>query len=204
MAITIIRQLFVALAALQAIYVATVVALYLDLRSKIRFPVPRLLVHIGAFVLIYHGYQKLIEPETLRMLLPLQKGHGSLFPTAQTILPPLIEQALPLVLESIRLILTVAAQISIIDKLLYIVSCCRIPFILTIGIVSAMATAGALVLYTAISGPQWRIAQLQANLQKLDTYVVDPLAAILLFLTVIAGIMAVQALVTHIRRRRTK
>jgi len=204
MDITIVRQLFVALAALQAIYVGTVVALYLDLRSKIRFPVPRLLVHIGTFVIIYASYQKLIEPETLQFLLPLRRSHGNLFPSAQTILPPLIEQALPLVLESIRLILTIAAQISIIDKLFYIVSCCRIPFVLAIGIVSAMTATGALVLYTAISGPQWRITQLLGNLQKLETYVVDPLAAILLFLTVIAGIMALQQIATHIRRHYTK
>ena len=204
MTLNLIRQLFVALAALQGIYVATVVALYLDLRSKIHFPITRLFIHLGTFVVIYAAYQKLIEPETLRMLLPLERGHGGLFPSAQTILPPLVEQALPLVFQSIRFILTIAAQISIIDKLLYIVSYCRIPFLITVGVVSAIAATGAMVLYTAISGPQWRIQQMLTNIQQLETYAVDPLAVILMFLTVIAGMLAVKKVATAIRRRRTK
>jgi len=203
MAIALIRQLFLALAVLQAIYFATIVALYLDLRSRIYFPVARLFINLSAFVIIYQAYQQLIEPGTLRILLPLETGR-SFFPSAQTMLPPLVEQALPLVLESLRLMLTVAAQVSIIDKLFYIVSCCRIPFLLTVGIVSALAATGAMVLSIGVSGPQWRIEQTMANLSYVDTYVIDPLAAILLFLTTVAGTMALQALAAYIRQRQTK
>jgi len=197
----IIRQLFLALAALQGIYAIIVIALYLDLRSKIYYPIPRLIIHLCVFIFIFHVYQWLTEVETLEFLLPLHRKH-TLIPSPRSMLPPLVAQALPLVLESIRLLLTIAAQISIIDKLLYIVSRCRIPFPLVIGFVSAMATMGAMVLYITINKPVWHIQETLANMEKIETYLIEPLGAILLFLTVFAGIMGIKAIVHHIQERK--
>ena len=190
-----VRRLLLATATLQAVYVLIVVGIYHDLTSRIHFPILRLLATFVVFGLIFNWYETLLEPETIHALLPFQSG---------SVRHAFIAQVMPLVLESIRVLLVTSAQISVIDKLLYIVARWRIPQTIAIGIAAAMAATGALVIYTALAEPRWRVAEVMAQLDSAETYIIEPLAAIMLLLLAATTIKGAQSIGRHIRDRRAK
>ena len=167
------RKILLSLATLHTMYVMLVLGVYTDLTDPIRNTWARIIFTTLAFCGGLLAYEYFATPEALREILPMQSAIVKSY---------IISQVIPLVAHSIRLMGAIAILISTIDKLMFIVSSYRVPYLITLATVVGMSYIGGMTMYTSLVGVKQDLARAIMHLEIIQKMVIPPMVGITLFL----------------------
>ena len=187
-----IKKVLLSLTILHTTYLALIIGLYVDLTERINNPIMRILWTTAICAIGIFAYGAALDQDTIWTLLPME---------STTVKNYLRTQIMPLVAQSLHTMGLLAILASCIDKLLYMATKRRMPYIFTLGFVSGgIYIAGATIhRILGVKSSKQNIDLLITQLQWVTPLISEPLLGIIIFL----GAIIIAKLLRRITRKIT-
>lgn len=185
MSIEFIRKLLFSIAGLTAFYLIFMFILHEDLTSPIRGWKRRLIPGLLMLIAGIFISKLLISPDLLYFVLPEQSWLDLLDIKSGFVRRALMDSVIPLIAASIFEISITAAQISLIDKLLFAWRGKRLPYIFALLTLSGIAGTSAATIFSIIMGSPDLMAQTTYLLNQMSLIIGIVLSTIFILLIII-------------------
>lgn len=180
MKIDLMRKLLFSVAALTSFYLGFIFALHEDLTKPIKSAAQRIVPGILMFIVGVVVHNFLLNPDLIMEIIPFK--HGFLDIRSGFIRRAVVNTMLPFIAASVLEISITAAQIAIIDKLLYAWRRKRLPYLLALAAISFLVALSGMTLFALIMGDAKTIEETTRTITELNSSVILTLNTILLVL----------------------
>jgi hypothetical protein len=191
MSIEFMRKLLFSIAGLTAFYLIFMFILHEDLTAPIRGWKKRLIPGLLMLIAGIFVSKLLVSPDLLHFFIPQQSWLDLLDIKSGFIRRALMDSVIPLIAASVFEISITAAQISLIDKLLFAWRGKRLPYSIALLALSGIAGTSAVTLFSIIMGSPDLMAQTTYILNQLSLVIGIILSTIFLLLIIINILNAV-------------